>query len=111
MRQPRSAKFLRTAWNTSAFSSRQHRARSAAHQTIVALLKTIEMTDQRVLLLVAEGDTNLQLSPATFQNHRAECGATNASDVLRAEALVCTRAAWDELMVRVDGGTQTEVAA
>ena len=81
-------------------------------KTIVALLKTIEMSDQRVLLLVAEGDTNLELSARNIPKITAQSAAqTNASDVLRAEALVCTRAAWDELMVRVDGAAQMEVAA
>jgi hypothetical protein len=33
-------------------------------------------------------------------------------DVLRSEAVICTRGAWDELSQRIDGkGNNTEVAA
>ncbi|HEX8550361.1 MAG TPA: 50S ribosomal protein L4 [Abditibacteriaceae bacterium] len=80
-------------------------------KTMVALLKTLDMSAQRVLLLVAETDTNLVLSSRNIPKLTTQsANQTNSADVLRAEALVCTRSAWDELMARVDGA-KAEVSA
>jgi large subunit ribosomal protein L4 len=81
-------------------------------KTIVALMKSLEMTNQRVLLLVTEADTHVTLSSRNVPKVMAQTVAqTSSSDVLRAEALLCTRAAWDELMARVGASDSAEVAA
>ena len=79
-------------------------------KTLVALMKTLEMTNRRVLLLVSESDTHVTLSSRNIPKVMTQTVAqTSSSDVLRAEALLCTRTAWDELMARV--GASDEVAA
>jgi large subunit ribosomal protein L4 len=82
-------------------------------KTIVELLKSLELSNQRVLLLVSESDANLTLSSRNVPKITAQSvNQTSSSDVLRAEALLCTRAAWDELLARVDvKGDSAEVAA
>jgi large subunit ribosomal protein L4 len=82
-------------------------------KTIVELLKSLELSNQRVLLLVSESDANLTLSSRNVPKITAQSvNQTSSSDVLRAEALLCTRTAWDELLARVDGkGDSAEVAA
>jgi len=82
-------------------------------KSMIALMKSLDLSNLRVLLLVSEGDDNLLLSARNIPKITAQTvNQTSSSDVLRAEALLCTRAAWDELLARVDGkGDSAEVAA
>lgn len=80
-------------------------------KSIVALMKSLDMSNQRVLLLISENDAHVALSARNIPKVTAQGVAqTSSSDVLRAEALLCTRAAWDELMARVGASDSAEVA-
>jgi hypothetical protein len=65
-----------------------------------------------LLILTNAGETNVQLSARNLPKVTVQTvGQTNATDVLRAEAVLCTRAAWQELAERVSTGKGKGAAA
>ena len=80
---------------------------------LVALLNTMELGAKKLLLLTSDADANLTLSARNLPKVQVQSvGQTSLVDVLRSEAVLCTRGAWDELSQRIDGkGNNTEVAA
>jgi len=72
----------------------------------VALLGTMGLGEYKLLVLSSAGETNLQLSARNLPKVTVQTvGQTNATDVLRADAVLCTRAAWQELAERVSAGS------
>jgi len=79
---------------------------------IVALLSTMQLTGKKVLLLTSEGDANITLSARNLPKVVVQAvNQTGITDVLRSEAVVCTRSAWDELSARIEGKGQQETSA
>ena len=73
-------------------------------KNVVALLQMLELTGKKVLLLTTESDANLTLSARNIPKVVVQSVAqTNSTDILRSDAVVCTREAWDELSARVEG--------
>lgn len=71
---------------------------------IVALLSTMQLTGKKVLLLTSESDANITLSARNLPKVVVQAvNQTGITDVLRSEAVVCTRSAWDELSARIEG--------
>jgi large subunit ribosomal protein L4 len=68
----------------------------------------MQLSGKKVLLLTTESDSNITLSARNIPKVVVQSvGQTNLTDVLRSEAVLCTRTAWDELSARIDGkGTQ-----
>lgn len=74
------------------------------------LLKTLELSESKVLFLSSAGEENLLLSARNLPKVKAQTvGQTSLVDVLGSEAVVFTRAAWVEMEARISG--QSEVAA
>ncbi len=80
---------------------------------LVSLLNTMQLGAKKLLLLTSDADANLTLSARNLPKVQVQSvGQTSLVDVLRSEAVLCTRGAWDELSQRIDGkGNNTEVAA
>ena len=83
---------------------------------IVTLLSTMQLTGKKVLLLTSEADANITLSARNLPKVVVQAvNQTGITDVLRSEAVVCTRGAWDELSARIEGkgesSTRTEASA
>ncbi|HVF84609.1 MAG TPA: 50S ribosomal protein L4 [Abditibacteriaceae bacterium] len=79
---------------------------------IVTLLSTMQLTGKKVLLLTSEGDANITLSARNLPKVVVQAvNQTGITDVLRSEAVVCTRSAWDELSARIEGKGQQETSA
>lgn len=79
---------------------------------IVTLLSTMQLTGKKVLLLTSEGDANITLSARNLPKVVVQAvNQTGITDVLRSEAVVCTRGAWDELSARIEGKGQQETSA
>jgi len=83
---------------------------------IVTLLSTMQLTGKKVLLLTSESDANITLSARNLPKVVVQAvNQTGITDVLRSEAVVCTRGAWDELNARIEGkgesSTRTEARA
>jgi len=75
----------------------------------VALLAKMELSAQKLLVLTTENDTTLTLAARNLPKVRVQSvGQTALVDVLWSEAILCTRGAWEELSVRVDGASGTE---
>jgi large subunit ribosomal protein L4 len=71
---------------------------------IVTLLSTMQLTGKKVLLLTSESDANITLSACNLPKVVVQAvNQTGITDVLRSEAVVCTRSAWDELSARIEG--------
>lgn len=71
---------------------------------IVTLLSTMQLTGKKVLLLTSESDANITLSARNLPKVVVQAvNQTGITDVLRSEAVVCTRSAWDELSARIEG--------
>ena len=78
----------------------------ASHKTkdFVALLGTLEMSHYKLLVLTNAAETKLQMSARNLPKVTVQTvGQTNATDILRADAVLCTSAAWQELAERVAG--------
>lgn len=79
---------------------------------LAATIGAMGLAEQKVLFLTAGGDENLTLSARNLPRVQVQSvGQTSLVDVLSSEAILCTTAAWAELRERVEGSTQTEVAA
>jgi large subunit ribosomal protein L4 len=86
---------------------------------LVALLDTMQLGTKKLLLLTSDADANLTLSARNLPRVQVQSvGQTGLVDVLRSEIVLCTRGAWDELSLRIDGkaigatgNNNTEVAA
>lgn len=75
----------------------------------VALLGTMGLGDYKLLILANTSDTNLQLSARNLPKVTVQgVHQTNVTDVLRADAILCTKAAWQELAERVEGPRKGE---
>jgi large subunit ribosomal protein L4 len=80
-------------------------------KSLVQVLAALQLSGKKVLLLTSEADKNVTLSARNLPKVVVQSVAqTGLVDVLRSEAVVVTRSAWDELAVRVEGKKQ-EVAA
>jgi large subunit ribosomal protein L4 len=72
----------------------------------VVAVSAMGLTGKKLLLLTSETDINLTLSARNVPKVQVQSvGQTSLTDVLRSEAVICTRAAWDELSLRIDGNT------
>ncbi len=77
-------------------------------KSVVALLQTLELTGKKVLLLTSGSDANLTLSARNIPKIVVQAvGQTGITDVLRSDAVVCTREAWNELSARIEGKGQS----
>jgi large subunit ribosomal protein L4 len=77
----------------------------------LALLGTMGLGNYKLLVLANTADTNLQLSARNLPKVTVQTvGQTSVTDVLRSEAVLCTRAAWQELSERVEGKSAKETA-
>lgn len=75
----------------------------------IALLATMGLGDYKLLLLANVGETNIQLSARNLPKVTVQgVHQTNVTDVLRADAILCTRAAWQEMAERVEGKSKSE---
>jgi large subunit ribosomal protein L4 len=75
----------------------------------IALLGTMGLGDYKLLILANTGETNLQLSARNLPKVTVQgVNQTNVTDVLRADAILCTKAAWQELSERVEGKGKSE---
>ncbi|MDQ3813637.1 MAG: 50S ribosomal protein L4 [Armatimonadota bacterium] len=69
-----------------------------------ALLGTLGLNNYKLLVLVHNAENLLQLSARNLPKVQVQTvGQTSLTDVLRSEAILCTRLAWDELSTRVEG--------
>ena len=79
---------------------------------LVELLLKMGLHEKKVLLLTGEGDDNLTLSARNLPKIVVQSvGQTGLTDILRSEVVLCTRVAWDEMVLRVNGKGNQEVAA
>lgn len=80
---------------------------------MVRLLAALNLSDAKVLLLSSNGEENIALSARNLPKVKAQyVGTTSLVDVLGADYIVCTRAAWDEMTIRVEGkGAEAETSA
>lgn len=79
-----------------------------------ALLAKMELGAYKLLLLTSAGEENFALSARNLPKVRVQhVGQTSVVDVLDSEAILCTRAAWEELSQRAQGkaGAGNEEAA
>jgi large subunit ribosomal protein L4 len=75
----------------------------------IALLSTMGLGDYKLLLLASAGETNIQLSARNIPKVTVQgVNQTNVTDVLRADAILCTKAAWQEMAERVEGKSKSE---
>ena len=75
----------------------------------VALLSTMGLGDYKLLLLTNTGETNVQFGARNLPKVTVQgVHQTNVTDVLRADAILCTSAAWQELAERVEGKSKKE---
>ncbi len=79
-------------------------------KAMVTLLAALGLSEAKVVLLASNGEENVALSARNLPKVKAQSvGTTSLVDVLGSEYIVCTRAAWDELTLRVEGKSE-EVA-
>jgi large subunit ribosomal protein L4 len=70
----------------------------------VALLGTIGLGDYKLLVIAGAGEPNVHLSARNLPKVTVQgVHQTNVTDVLRADAILCTKAAWQEMAERVAG--------
>lgn len=75
---------------------------------MVKLLGVTGLSEYKLLLLTALGEENLALSARNLPRVTAQSvGQTSLVDVLRSQAILFTRAAWDEMEARVLGKGET----
>lgn len=68
------------------------------------LLGTLGLADYKLLVLTNAGETNVQLGARNLPKVTVQgVGQTSVTDVLRSDAILCTKAAWQELAERVEG--------
>ena len=71
---------------------------------MVALLAALGLSDSKVLLLSSNGEENVALSARNLPKVKAQyVGTTSLVDVLGTDYLLCTRGAWDEMTLRIEG--------
>ena len=74
----------------------------------VALLAATGLADYKLLILTTDADANVTLASRNVPRIVVQSvGQTSVVDILRCEAVLCTRSAWQELSARVAG---TEIA-
>ncbi len=75
---------------------------------LLRVLDAMQLTGKKLLLLVSDNDVNILLSARNIPKVVVQSvSQTGLTDVLRSEVVVCTRGAWDEMLVRIEGkGTQ-----
>jgi len=75
---------------------------------LVALLATMQLNNRKLLLLTSEADANITLSARNIPRVVVQSVMqTGLTDVLRCEAILCTRGAWDEMTARIEGQMST----
>jgi large subunit ribosomal protein L4 len=75
----------------------------------IALLATMGLSDYKLLLLANAAETNIQLSARNIPKVTVQgVNQTNVTDVLRADAILFTKAAWQEMAERVEGKSKSE---
>jgi large subunit ribosomal protein L4 len=80
-------------------------------KAIVALLSAMGLSDKKVLLIAGQDEANVFLSARNLPKVVAATVAqTSLVDVLRSEMIVCTRSAWDEMTLRIEGRKEEVVA-
>jgi large subunit ribosomal protein L4 len=75
---------------------------------LIRVIDAMELSGKKLLLLTSENDINVRLSARNIPKVVVQSvSQTGLTDVLRSEAVVCTRDAWEEMLVRIEGkGTQ-----
>ena len=75
---------------------------------LIRVIDAMELSGKKLLLLTSENDTNVRLSARNIPKVVVQSvSQTGLTDVLRSDAVVCTRDAWEEMLVRIEGkGTQ-----
>ncbi|BCM92824.1 50S ribosomal protein L4 [Abditibacteriota bacterium] len=107
-RKMRQAAF-RTALNSRLQNDRIYILDSLSLETpktkeMVRLLAALNLSDAKVLLLSANGEENIALSARNLPKVKAQyVGTTSLVDVLGADYIVCTRGAWADMTLRVEG--------
>ena len=77
---------------------------SGKTKDFVALLATMGLGDYKLLLIANAGEANVQFGARNLPKVTVQgVHQTNVTDVLRAEAILCTKAAWQEMAERVEG--------
>ncbi len=77
---------------------------------LVALLATMQLGGKKLLLLTSDADANITLSARNIPRVVVQSVTqTGLVDVLRSEAILCTRGAWDEMTARIAGQMSTHV--
>lgn len=70
----------------------------------LALLGTMGLGNYKLLVLAHAGETNVLLGGRNLPKVTVQgVGQTSVTDILRSDAILCTKAAWQELSERVDG--------
>ncbi len=85
-------------------------------KTFIDTLGTLGWADYKLLFLTAGEDKNAGMSARNLPKVTVQSvGQTSLVDILKNEAVLCTRAAWDEMNARIEGknadSENAEVAA
>jgi large subunit ribosomal protein L4 len=80
---------------------------------MVRLLAALNLTESKVLLLSAQGEEAVALSARNLPKVKAQyVGTTSLVDILGADYIVCTRGAWADMTLRVEGkGAEPELSS
>ena len=80
---------------------------------LLRVLDAAGLGGKKLLILTGESDVNILLSARNIPKVVVQSvSQTGLTDVLRSEAVICTREAWGELVVRIEGkGTEQEANA
>lgn len=84
---------------------------SGKTKDFVALLSTMGLSDYKLLLIANVSETNVHFGARNLPKVTVQgVHQTNVTDVLRAEAILCTKAAWQEMAERVEGKGKSDSA-
>jgi large subunit ribosomal protein L4 len=79
---------------------------------IVKLLLTLGVSESKVLLLSSTGEEFVALSARNLPKVKSQTvNTTSTTDILGADYVLCTRAAWSEMETRIEGRAEVEVTA
>ena len=68
----------------------------------IILLAQLGLSDYKLLILASAAEPNIQLGARNLPKVTVQTvGQTNLTDVLRSEAILCTKNAWQEMAERV----------
>ena len=74
----------------------------------VQLLANLGLGDYKLLILAAAAESNVHFGGRNLPKVTVQTvGQTNVTDVLRCDAILCTKSAWQEMAERVAGSKET----